>query len=501
MILRGKIFLLIILPLTTISFAQTDSTIILSEVMFYPSSGPNEFIEIYNYNTTETIDLNDFQIKYSTSNPDVITDAGEGTLLPPQSFAVIFEGDYPFGSGIYDALIPPEALILKISDNSFGSSGMANTSDRPVWLLSSIGDTLESYLYSANNSQSFSDEKIELTKDSSQSNWGNSLIANGTPGFRNSISQLSFDLEVSDLSFVPSVPFEGDDVTVFTTIKNMGLNIANSYSVEIYNDADFDSTADPGELIYSEDFFNLLPGDSIIANKIITAPDPGDYQIISRVVFNDDENLLNNELINTFAVYPPGNNYNDIVINEIMYSPSSGEPEWIELFNRTGEDLNLKKWTISDLTTSATITSINTYIPSEGYIVLTEDSSIINYYNVSSEIIVLNLPSLNNSGDGIKLKDSLNVLIDSVLYSPDWGGNTGGRSLERISVEESSNDPSNWETSISILKATPGRINSITPKEFDLAISSFNPTKDFAVVNEEITFNITSLNKGLNDSQ
>ncbi len=42
---------------TTLIFSQTDSTLILSEVMFYPATGPNEFIELYNYSETESIDL------------------------------------------------------------------------------------------------------------------------------------------------------------------------------------------------------------------------------------------------------------------------------------------------------------------------------------------------------------------------------------------------------------------------------------------------------------
>ncbi|MEJ2505799.1 MAG: lamin tail domain-containing protein, partial [Ignavibacteriaceae bacterium] len=139
--------------------AQEDTALILSEIMFYPESGPNEFIELYNFSNTDSIDLSGYKFKYSTSSADEFIDAGEGTILPPQSFAVIFEGDYTIGSGIYDSRIPPEALVLKISDNSFGSSGMANTSDRSVMLLSSAGDTLETYIYSADNSQSFSDEK------------------------------------------------------------------------------------------------------------------------------------------------------------------------------------------------------------------------------------------------------------------------------------------------------------------------------------------------------
>jgi hypothetical protein len=445
--------------------------------MFYPQSGPNEFIELYNYSETESINLDSFKVKYSTSSPDIIIDAGEGTILSPKSYAIILEGDYVIGSGIYDGLIPTEALILKIDDNSFGSTGMANTSDRPIRLINSVDDTLEAYFYSANNTQSRSDEKIELIKDSSQSNWANALVDNGTPGFKNSVAPIEFDLLLAELTFLPITPFEGDDVTVFAKVKNIGTNTAANYTIEIFNDANFDSTADPGELIFSQPYTNLAPGDSIIASTLMSSLKAGTYQIISKVIFNVDENPANNELINSFVVFPPGNNYNDVVVNEIMYQPSTDEPEWIEIYNRTSSPLNLKKWKISDAISSVTITNNDIIIPSNSFIVLTADSSILNFYNIPAEIIKLNLPALNNTGDAVVINDSLGILIDSLFYLPEWGGNAGGRSLERISINNSSTDSTNWGTSVNPLKATPGNINSITKKDFDIAALDilFNP--------------------------
>ncbi|MCH9030397.1 MAG: lamin tail domain-containing protein, partial [Bacteroidetes bacterium] len=305
---------------------------------------------------------------------------------------------------------------------------------------------------------------------------------------------------MNSLTFTPAVATEGDDVSVFANVKNIGGNNALNYSIEIYNDANFDSTADPGELIFSQNFSNLSSGDSITVSTIMSSLTAGDYQIISKVIFSEDENLLNNELIDAFTVFPPGNNFNDVVLNEIMYTPSSGEPEWVEIFNKTDSPLNLKKWKIKDLTTTATITNNDIIIPPASFIILTDDSSIINFYDISSEIIQLNLPSLNNTGDAIAIIDSLGVLIDSVLYSPDWGG-SGGRSLERISDNDGSNDPSNWGTSISINRATPGSINSITLKDFDLAVTLFKPVKEYGIIGEQIEFNIQVKNPGLNQSQ
>lgn len=67
-------------------------------------------------------------------------------------------------------------------------------------------------------------------------------------------------------------------------------------------------------------------------------------------------------MIRQFAVSPPGNNFNDIVINEIMYAPSTGEPEWVEIFNRTSNVINLKNWKLSDASTTITISTQDNFI-------------------------------------------------------------------------------------------------------------------------------------------
>ena len=494
-----KLLLIILLPLAYL-FSQTDSTLVLSEIMFYPATGPNEFVELYNFSETDSIDLVGFKIKYSTSNPDLITDAGEGTILPPKSFAIILEGDYVIGSGIYDGLIPPEALVLKISDNSFGTSGMSNTENRRIWLINTLDDTLEAYFYSANNSQAHSDEKIILMKDSSQSNWANSLITNGTPGFQNSVTPVQFDLQMASLAFQPPTPVEGDDVTTFAKVKNIGTSKADNYTIEIYNDANFDSTADPAELIFTQQYTSLSAGDSIIANTTLNSLLAGNYQIIAKVIFIQDENLSNNELIKSFIVFPPGTNYNDVVINEIMYAPSTGEPEWVELYNRTESPINLKKWKFSDAASSVTITNMDKFIPATGFIVLTADSSILNYFNVPCEIIKFNLPALNNTGDAVTIKDSIGIKIDSLYYYPDWGGNEGGKSLERISVDRISLDPTNWGTSISIYKATPGNINSITQKDYDIFVPNFLFNPQFPLEGDTVSISTKVKNPGMNDA-
>ena len=145
-------------------FAQNDSLITFSEIMFKPNASNSEFIELYNASPAEAIDLAGFKIKYYTSSPDNIIDAGNGTVLQPESYAVIFEGDYDFATGIYNGLIGPNALVLIIDNNAFGSSGMSNSSDRIVRLFNAADDSLDARTYTANNGSGVSDEKIIMNK-------------------------------------------------------------------------------------------------------------------------------------------------------------------------------------------------------------------------------------------------------------------------------------------------------------------------------------------------
>jgi len=479
------------------SQAQSDSMLTFSEIMFNPASGNNEFVELYNTSETDSIDLTNFKIKYYNSNPDGLVSTGSGIKLPPNGFAIIFEGDYDFVSGIYNNLIPASALLLKIADNSFGTLGMANSTNRELKLISPAGDTLETYQYSANNGIGISDEKKIFNKDNSPANWGNALQINGTPGFKNSITPLSFDVAVSALTISPALPFLNEAVTVYSVIKNLGVSSANTFTAEIFFDGNKDSIGAVNEKIYSETL-SLAPSDTAIISQQLTTLPAGSYQLLVQVNFTNDENLFNNKKILQFTVLPKPNAFNDLIINEIMYAPTTGEPEWVELFNRSNETKNLKRWKISDNATPVSISGVDIFVPANSYIVLSKDSTILNHYNVASQMVVLSIPALNNTDDAVVLKDSLNVLMDSVYYFSSWGG-SGGRSLERIDAELPAINQSNWKTSTGYFKATPGKTNSVTQKDFDGTISEILFSPQNPIAGESISISAKAKNIGKNN--
>lgn len=466
--------------------------------MFSPDGSDNEFIEIYNLSETDTIDLAGYRIIYYTSSPDLITFHEAGTKLLPNSFAVIFEGDYNFNDDHYGSLIPKDALVLKIDNKAFGSSGMSNSSDRSISVVSPEGDTVDTYTYSANNSAGYSDEKITLSGDNSESNWLNSRLLNGTPGNSNSVSPKQFDLVIKRIIITPEIVFEGGNAEVLITIFNEGLKEAYNFTVELYEDTDADSSGSTGELLFLQEFNYLQAGDSLSVSHIFYDLQLRDYNLMCIVSYYSDEDTSNNFYYYSFKPNPEPDDYNDIVINEIMHSPAPGEPEWIELYNRSENPISIEDWRVKDRSTSAGITDESFSISSNEYLVITEDESIHDHFNISSKVIIsANLPSLNNSGDNIVLLDSLDRVIDSVSYNSNWGG-SGGISLERISPDSASNDSANWASSITISRATPGIINSVTRKEFDAGFSRIIVSPEKPIEEGQVNINATVINFGTN---
>ncbi|MCL6100648.1 MAG: lamin tail domain-containing protein [Bacteroidetes bacterium] len=441
-------------------FAQTGSTLTFSEIMFYPAEANGEFVEIYNTSATESVDLAGFKFKYYTSSSNSIVALTGGMILGPQKFAVILQGSYDYANGIYKNIIPSDAIVLKTSSNNFGSSGMANTTNRDINLINADGVTIDSCSYSANNSAGISDEKYLPTKDNSAGNWKNSMYVNGTPGAKNSVSPFNFDLKISFIGVALSEVKPGDSVNVSVSVKNLGAQPAPSYNVSLCNDANKDSVGQAGETFYNIDFTNLASNDSLIIQKKIYIPAAGVYQLIAKVTFAQDENQNNNADVFSFAASDNPSATKKVLINEIMYDPYTGESEWVEIVNASADPVNLKNWAVSDVVTptKATITTVDKILSPGEFAVLTPDSSRFPYRRPKN-FFQTKFGALSAT-DGVVIYDSRNAVVDSLKYNAGWGS-AKGFSLERISYSASSTDSTNWATTLSPNGGTPGLANSV----------------------------------------
>ncbi len=493
--MKKRVFV-ILLVFSQIIKAQANDSLTFSEIMFKPSAANSEFIELYNFSENTSYDLFGYHFKYHTSKTDSLIIVSQSGILPPHRFAVVVEGDYDFQNGIYS--FPDSVIVLKTFDNAFGSSGMANSSDRTVRLFNRLFDTLSVYTYSADNNSGISDEKILTWGSNSSANWANSSVENGTPGLRNSQTPYDYDVSALSLIIAPEYITVADTLSARLEITNSGLQSA-SFAISFFFDINNDSTGEESERFYSENIYDFSSGDTltIVANSI--PPDTGSYSVIAEVNFPNDENISDNQTLEGIIVYPPKPVFGNIVINEIQYEPVTGEPEWVELQNSSDSvTFNLKNWRFADKTSRPIITDEDVFLSPKSFILLASDDGISDFYNVGSEVVVMNLPTLNNSGDNLKLIDSLDTVIDSVNYSAAWNQSPKHFSLERISIMNSSADSNNWCGSINPLRATPGFVNSVTQKDYDACLDSLFYSPDTALVGESVVVSAEIKNIGKN---
>ncbi|MFQ5706207.1 MAG: lamin tail domain-containing protein [bacterium] len=494
-------------------FSTADSQVVLSEIMFdaLGSDFHDEFVEVANLADSVAVDLSGWQLTDGFGVDNIVA-VDQGTELGPGQFGIVLDASYFDHSDTYDELIPAGALILTIDNSTFGSSGLSNSNAETVSLISPDGTVVSSYTYSLGNSPGFSDEKIDLTGPNSSDNWADSRTLFGTPGARNSVSPLENDLAIfaKDILFSPVQVHSGGSVTITATVRNTGLDAVSGFQVGFFEDLDGDFVPEMGEELSRPFLVNeaLLPGDSVTLAIDWQNVLPGQHVILVSVDSSGDEDASNNiahrELRVSFQERA-------IVINEIMYSPLSNQAEWVELYNRSSRAIHLKDWAISDSDTNTrAFVEKDVVLNSRDYFVVAEDSSLLQLFSLpaTSLTILKNWPTLNNEFDRVVLFDLTGNRIDQVDYLRSWGGSSGF-SLEKINPNLSSNDSTNWSTSVALAGGTPGAQNSlfaqVLPSDVTLTVTPdpFSPDNDgqddFAVISYELPLTTAAVNVKIYD--
>ena len=253
------------------------------------------------------------------------------------------------------------------------------------------------------------------------------------------------------------------------------------------------------------------------------------------VTLNFDQSFLNNtsysiqvqskdiqgNLSDTTFQFILHDNYSfgSVIINEIYAdeSPSYGMPayEFLELRNTISDTIYLTDWKIADASDTINI-PMDTIYPLD-YLILCKTSAAASYAQYGRCKGVPNFPSLNNTGDALKLFNKYDGIVDSLSYSTSWYANEtddlgnakkeGGYSLERINTTTVCSDRYNWFPSIAIQGASPGTENSIGNYSFpslDIYVEELlidNDTTLLVYLNHEAPFlneqNISITNLGI----
>jgi len=405
----------------------------ITEVMFDAVGADyyDEYIEIFNADSA-TIDLKGYSLQVN-GELDPIDSPLEEWLLPAGTFGIILDRGYLLErkSTTYEYLIPTNVPRFTIKDASFGKSGLNNSSPNVIKLINALGDTLGCVTTFPDQLPGYSEEKKIITEPDEPSNWGNSKVLYGTPGFRNSVTPHDYDLAVTRLTYSSSrFPIAPNQTIEFQlTVQNVGLQPAESFELLLGIDQDLDYELANHEVLYRT-LGALDRGDSLIATPTVNSLAAGEHRVIAQIIYQSDECEEDNfKQISLPIAYPKG----CLAITEFMYYPlNDGTGEWVELLNVSSEPINLKNWTLGDQSTRTAIIKQDFHLLPQRYVVIANDSTLLKRWSLEGDLIdaPTALPTLNNTGDSIVIRDHCGQSIDSLYYSSGWGYKQGV-SLER----------------------------------------------------------------------
>ncbi|MCX7833163.1 MAG: lamin tail domain-containing protein [Ignavibacteria bacterium] len=198
--------------------------------------------------------------------------------------------------------------------------------------------------------------------------------------------------------------------------------------------------------------------------------------------------------------------FGQVVINEVMYSPTTGNKEWFEIYNVGTTAVNLQNWKWRDAAASnpiRTITTQSVILNAGAYAIVCEDSNNLRtvYPNVTGIILQsIGWNALNNTGnENVVLYKADMTTSDSLTYNNTWGGGSG-ISLERKDASAPTNQQNNWGSCIRPIGATPNQENSITQKSYDLALVRFIITPSSPLAGQDVSMEFLIKNIGKNQA-
>lgn len=445
------------------------SQIVISEIMYDPpgSDSPNEFVELYNLSKVDTVDLEGWRIG-DRHLIDMIEDAGEGRTIPPGGYGLIFEGDYPGGTGLYSDSIPAEAVFMRVDDASIGNGLAAGDT---LFLFDAGENIVDSAGWEDVVEEGHSLEKVRLELSNQWYNWQASRHLLGTPGRPNSVRPLEVDGQLLDpgLALEPEILAAGEETTLSGRVTNQGRQPFTARVAVI--------TA--GETIGSRILPTLEVLDTLDFTLTLGPFPAGHHSLTVLLEVSGDRDTSDNRGLLTLRVsYPWGS----LKINEFLASPDTSQVEFVELVAAWAVDLN--GWSLSDST------RVRKYFPplaaaAGEYLVMAADSSLLEELPRTAGFGVPepNFPTLNNGSDAIYVYDLTGKVIDSLVYSPAWPLHPA-RSTEKFHPEFDSNDPRRWGVAVNRRAMTPGEQNSLfleeLPAEGTLVLepNPFSPDND-----------------------
>ncbi len=455
-----RTFTIFIFVLTRFLWTQ----VVFNEVLFNPAGNEihDEFVELVNI-SAQVVDLSGWQFSDSSGSEE-LTDAGGGLQAQPGQYIVILDGSYFGNSTAYENIIPASALIVTISDNSLGSGGLSNSKAERLQLFDDQGQPIDIYRYTTDNPPGHSDEKIDRLAGNNASNWSNSTISGGTPGALNSLSPADFDLGLvpGSLFWTPvSGLLPGTLLTLNFSVQNTGSqNFDDSLQVSLRVRQIFPLPDDFQEVESWHEKIEILPGSLRQYSAGWSPVQSGSFEFEAAISLEKDQRPGNNSIRSQLQIHDSGSS---LFLSEIRFLTREEEAECIEIYNGGENPALLTSWGLADKQDTVRIDSLVYLFPGQ-YKILSRQKNIGSVFTLpDSLVLVVSLPSLNNTEDEIYLLPPGGGKQERVSYSTEWleGEDWRMPSLERILFTADASRQDNWGPSTAAEGATPAAPNSI----------------------------------------
>ena len=432
--------------------------IVINEIMADPSPSvqlpEHEYIELFNL-TEFPVSLEQWTLTVGSSEKLL-----EGAKLGPGDYLILCRENAAFELSFWG---PVHAL---------GSLGLTNTG-QSITLCNEKGGLISHAEY---DKSWYGDEdkaeggwSLELINPynpcAGEGNWKASVhMEGGTPGASNANYELFY---------LPPAVEKACPV--------------NDSTFELYFSQVMDTSAlgDPGS-------YNLKPGPAKVLNARFESGLPEKVTITLSVALQEGtvytlelasalQNCVGWPLETEEAIalgIPEKADYNDLVINEILFNPLAGGEDYVEVYNRSNKIIDLSCISLisiksnfpnpDDTVVKPVAASCHLMFPGD-YILLCKDAGPVMDYYYSAEPgafhTMSSFPSYNNDEGRAALVNAGKELVDHFQYHEDMHhpllNSVDGVSLERVHYNRRTEDPDNWHSASAAAGfGTPGYRNS-----------------------------------------
>jgi hypothetical protein len=467
------------------SFSQTTFQrydVVIDEIMCDPTPQvalPNvEWMELKNTSSTP-INLKGWKVSNSTS----ISKAMPGFVLQPDSFVIVCTGS---------ALAAMSVFGNSISVTSFPS---LDNNEGLLVLYDSIGDVIHAVNYSSSWYQNelkenggWSLEMIDTKNPCSGfSNWIASVDPNGgTPGRKNSVDANNIDETPPKL--LRAYANDDMDITLYFDEPLDSLKAVDTDNYIISDGIGIPQNVNAIPPLFDE--VHLKLNTSLVQNKT--------YSVTVNSVTDCVGNTIGSKNSARVGLSSVADSF-DVVINEILFNPKPNGVDYVEIYNRSNNIINLKQLYIANRNSAGVVSSIaqlsnNDYLLfPQDFMVITENPDIVKSQyitlNPDAFVTVANMPSFNDANGDIILLNMQGNIIDELQYDAGWQfpliDNPEGVALERIDYNAPTQSQNNWHSAAtSVGYGTPTyknsqyRLDQQVQGEINVTPAIFSPDND-----------------------